>query len=169
MYSNAPRTAAGGALAMALCASLFLPLAAQPEEGGIPSPPSSLATFDELYARLTTAPEDGRLAPDTAAPAEELRFALRKELIRSDAEIEVLKLEAARFAGERQEEALNGLVCAAAARERSVWLAIRQLERLAGEPLAPLQVAEPPGKEEANKRGLEISFEPQDVIEDPDP
>ena len=169
MHGMVPRTVAGGVLKVALCTGLLLVAGARAEEGGADPPPSSLATFDELYARLTTAAEGGGPTPDIAAPAEELRFALRTALIRSDAEIEVLKLEAARFTGERQAEALSDLVRAAAARERSLWLAIRQLERLAGEPPAAVPVAEPPGEEGATGGGLEISFEPQNVIEDPDP
>ena len=163
------RAIARGALLVAVCAPLSLADEARAEEGGVDPPPSSLAAFDELYARLTTAGEGGGPTPDIAAPAEDLRFALRTALIRSDAEIEVLKLEAARFTGERQAEALNGLVRAAAARERSLWLAIRQLERLAGGLPVPLPVAEPAGEEEATSGGLQLSFEPQDVLEEPDP
>ena len=168
MFGKALRAAGGGVLAAVVCASLFLSVAAQAEEGGN-QPPSSLAIFDELYARLTTDPEGSRQPPEVSEPAEELRFALRRELIRSDAEIEILKLEAARFTGERQEEALNRLVSAAAARERSVWRAIRQLERLAEEPPAAMPVAEPAAEEEAARGGLGISFEPKNVLEDPDP
>ena len=108
--------------------------------------------------------------------AEEIRFALTTDLIRSDAEIEVLKLEAARFSGERQREALEALVRAAAARERRLWVAIRQLERLSGEPAPDLTEPASAAKEVAaagddarKKRGFEISFEPEDVTEDADP
>ena len=165
MHLTVPRTV----LKVAVCTGLLLAVGARAEEGGVDPPPSSLAAFDELYDRLTTAAEGDGPTPDIAAPAEEVRFGLRTALIRRDAEIEVLKLEAARFTGERQAEALSSLVRAAAARERSLWLAIRQLERLAGESLALLPVAEPAGEEEATKGRLEFSFEAQDVLKDPDP
>ena len=109
------------------------------------------------------------------------RFALRKELIRSDAEIEILKLEAARFAGAEQQQALERLIRAAAARERRVCVAIRQLEELAGMsveisaapaataaelPAAEGEVAE--GEEKAKGRGLKIVFESEDLVDNPD-
>lgn len=180
MHANGARAIARGVLTAVLCAPLAIAAGARAEEGGTPSPPSSLAVFDELYARLTAVPEDGG-APSGAAAAEEIRFGLKTDLIRSDAEIEVLKLEAARFSGERQLQALDALVRAATARERRLWAAIRQLERLAGEPAlavegaAPTAETMPPadaaaaGDKAGAKRGFGIDFAPADVIEDPDP
>ena len=64
--------------------------------------------------------------------AEELRFELDRELIASDAEIKIRRLEAGRFRGAEQERALDRLIAAAAARERRLMAAVRRLERLAG-------------------------------------
>jgi hypothetical protein len=153
-----------------LCAPLLFAVGARAEEGGSRSSPSSLAAFDELYARLAAeSAGDGLPADAATAAAEELRFNLKSNLIRSDAEIEVLKLEAARFSGARQEDALNRLVLAAVAGERRVWLAIRQLERLAGGAVAAEPAAEPVGDEAESEGGLGLSFKPKDVTEDPDP
>jgi hypothetical protein len=159
-----------GVLMIALCASSLLAVGARAQESGNRSPPSSsLATFDDLYARVTAAAASGDLPASVATAAEELSFSLRRDLIRRDAEIEVLKLEASRFTGQRQQETLDDLIRAAATKERRLWVAIRQLERLANE------TAEPPGEDteqaEAGKKTAQfrIDFEAEDVIENPDP
>ena len=126
---------------------------------------------------------DGRLPPSARTAAEDHRFGLKKDLIRADAEIEVLKLEAARYDGARQQEALDRLLAAAAARERRICVAIRQLEDLAGVsadlsamtpsaeatelPAADGSVAEGEGKGKKGKK-LRIVFESEDLIDDPD-
>ena len=168
-----PRTVAGGVLAVAICAGLLLAAAARAEEGGAP-PSSSQAAFDELYARITAAVAGSELPAAVATSAEEIRFELTTELIRRDAEIEVLKLEAGRFAGDRQAAALDGLVRAATARERRVWTSIRRLERLTGTAAAAPVEAEPPPADseevDSDDRGsFRITFEAQNVVEDPDP
>ena len=169
MPGTGSRAVARGSLLLALCLSLLSTGGVRAEEGGEKSPPSSLAAFDDLYARLMSPPEGGHPAPDVATAAEALRFDLRTDLIRDEAEIEVLKLEVARFAGERQRLALDRLVDAAAARERRLWLAIRQLEGLAGAPAVapPAMVAADEADEK--KGGLQVFAEANDPTEDPDP
>ena len=144
-------------------------------------PQTSQGVFEALCVRVEQAAAAGDLPASAASAAEEARFALRKELIRSDAEIEILKLEAARFAGAEQQQALERLIRAAAARERRVCVAIRQLEELAGMsveisaapaataaelPAAEGEVAE--GEEKAKGRGLKIVFESEDLVDNPD-
>jgi hypothetical protein len=169
MNGPGSRAAARGILLLALAAPLLLAAGARAEEGGTRSPPSSLAVFDELYARLTTATSGGRLPPDVAKASEEIRFHLQTDLIRNDAEIEVLKLEAVRFSGKRQQEALDALVGAATAREQRLWAAIRQLEQLSGETAAPAAAVEPPDAKTTGTQGFSIQAEPQNLLEDPDP
>lgn len=170
-------------LVAALCLPLVLTTGARAEEGGSRSPPSStLAAFEELYQRIAKTAEDANAA--ASAAADEIRFGLETDLIRADAEIEVLKLEAARFTGERQRQALDRLVAAAAARERRLWRAIRRLEALTGEsavaPAAPTReapdVGAATGQDEATAAedggkpsSIQMVFEKQDVTEDPDP
>ena len=168
MLRSGPRAAARGVLMVIRLRAAPGAVGAQAEEGGTGSP-SSLAAFDDLYDRLVESPDGGSPSAGLATAAEELRFGLRTDLIRSDAEIEVLKLEAARFTGERQKQALDDLVRAAAARERQLWVALRQLERLAGEPPGPVEEAEPQSDRGEKNGGFGIAFEAQDLIEDPDP
>lgn len=164
---------------------LLAPAAARAEEGAVPS---SLQAFQALYAEVEAAVADGHLQQSTAAAAEELRFGLKTDLIRSDAEIEILKLEAARFAGAEQQQALERLVAAAAARERRLCAAVRQLEELTGMSAPTVEVStapaaagglEPPpaevaeeavgeGEKEPKDRGFTIVFEPEDLVNNPD-
>jgi hypothetical protein len=174
MLETGARVTARGALVMVLFLPLYLAAGARAEEGGAVPPSSTLAAFEELYSRTTAEVADGGPAASVAIAAEEIYFSLKTKLIRSDAEIEVLKLEAARFGGERQLKALDGLVRAAATRERQLWQAIRQLEELGGKAAALPEETPPPAEEagdvQAGKKGsIQISFEPQDVTTDPDP
>lgn len=170
MHGNGARVLARGVLTAALCAPLALAAGAQAEEGGTPSPPSSSqASFEDLYARLMAGTDGSKPPASVVTAAGEIRFSLTTDLIRSDAEIEVLKLEAARFGGERQRQALDSLVRAAAARERRLWLALRQLERLTGEPAPAVDEAPDASGDAPRIRGVEISFEPADVTEADDP
>ncbi len=176
LETGAPVTARG-ALALALLLPLCLAAGARAEEGGAAPPSSTLAAFEELYGRTTAEVGGGGPAAGVAVAAEEIRFGLETRLIRHDADIQVLKLEAARFRGERQQEALDGLVRAAAARERRLWQAIRQLEGLTGE-AATAAMAEPAsqpderagdGNTGTTGSSFRIESEAQDLIEDPDP
>ena len=158
------------------------------DEASAPRP--RLQVFECLQDQVAAAVEQGRLPADAAAAADGLAFDLERELIRKDAEIEVARLEAARFDGDAQQQALDRLVAAVAARERVVIEHVRRLEELAGpspctEPApgtsalaaAPASVtspeseSEPAGDDEPRRKGLglTIAFEAHDVIEDPDP
>ena len=77
-----------------------------------------------------------------------------------------MRLEAARFDGERQQQALDRLIAAAAARERQVADQLRRLEELAATPT--VEGAKPAEEEEAKKRAFGITFEKADTVDDPD-
>ncbi len=147
---------------------------------------SSLEIFEALHAKVGEEVAAGRLPESVAAAADDLRFELDKELIQSDAEIEILKLEAARYRGERQEKALDRLAAAAAQRERRILSAVRRLERLAGMSVVELPApeaadapsadaeAEPaagddPPAEEEKKWRFKITSEPEEFVDDPPP
>lgn len=163
-----------------LCAALALvaALLASAIDSRAQEEGTSLGAFEDLYARVQEAVDEGNLPASARAEAEDLRFALQKDLIRHDAEIEVLKLEAARYRDEEQQHALDRLVAAAAARERRVIEHVRSLERLAGMSVDLSQPPPPAAEEETSaaaekaedkKGGFEITFKAQDLIEDPDP
>ncbi len=158
---------------LVLCLLLAPGLRAQEEAA---APQTSLQAFEALYAEVGT------------ETAEELAFDLKTELIRRDAEIEVLKLEAARFDGERQQQALDRLVTAAAARERQIIDHTRRLEALsgtaapcvegaslpaaaastAGETAPTAEAAAADAKPKGKKGKYKIVFEAEDLIDNPD-
>ncbi len=156
-----------------LLALLFLSTPGLSAEEQAAAPQTSLEAFEALYAEVAT------------EAADEIAFELKTELIRRDAEIEVLKLEAARFDGERQQQALDALVAAGAARERRIIDHVRRLEALSGT-AAPCVVAAgataavvPAAGETAEamagdaepkeKKGkYKIVFEAEDLTDNPD-
>ncbi len=138
---------------------------------------SSLEVFEAVYREVERAVAEGEVPASAGAAAEELRFDLEKTLIRSDAELEVLKLEAARYQGERRAAALDSLSNAAAARERMIWLEIRRLEGLSGisadllpspEAAAAAEGAAAADVEEKKIRRLQITFQSEDLVDHPD-
>ncbi len=161
------------AFGLVLFVLLLLPPGLRAQENAAPQ--TSLAAFEALYAEVGT------------EAADEIAFELKTELIRRDAEIEVLKLEAKRFDGERQQQALDRLVAAGAARERRIIDHTRRLEALsgtpapcverAGETAAAASTAPPAAGETAvsadvepkGKKGkYKIVFEPEDLTDNPD-
>ena len=187
MCKNTSKPASVAGLPGFVIALLLLAPAASRAGEEAASPPSSLQIFKALYAEVEAAVAAGSLPQSTGLAAEELRFGLKTDLIRSDAEIEILKLEAARFAGAEQQEALERLVQAAAAREQRLCAAVRQLEELSGMSAddsvaaAEAAAAEAPATEEAiaeeagdegqkkrQKRGLTVVFEAEDLVDNPD-
>jgi hypothetical protein len=160
-------------------------------EGAASEPSPQLRAFQALLAQVEAAATAGLLGADVAAAAAELDFDLKRELIRAEAEIAVLRLEVAAFDGKAQQLAIDRLVAAVAGRESAVNERTRHLERVAGMSRCPDPVptkaassmaesgpeadpetpAEEAGQPMPTDRGrvLEMAFEAQDLIEDPDP
>jgi len=138
---------------------------------GLPAEESAVETRPLLEAcevlRTQIAEEAAlRQAPADAAAADEVAFVLEREQIRSDAEIEVLKLEVARFTGEKQGAALASLIRLIEARERRWCHAIGRLEGLAA---VPGSVEFKQQGEKGEKEGrLSVTFEPADLTKDPE-
>jgi hypothetical protein len=159
---------------------LALLLASRLQAGEEAGPPvSALERFEDLRVRVGKAVTDGRLSAETGEAANGLAFELEKELLRRDAEIGVLRLEVVRHDGELQQRALDELIAAAAAREAWVLTQTRQLEELTGIPAAgglgaaDASAVDPPPESpeegEPAAEGPRITFEPADLIENPDP
>jgi hypothetical protein len=149
-----------------------------------PADLSPAEVFQALYEHVTSEVEGGRLTPEVGQQARELWIGFRKAVIESDAELEILKLEASSSQGSRQAEALEALVEATAARERLLIGYVRRLEGLSGvsaKSVAATVVDEaaeeaptPEGEGEAEedpekgkKKRLQIDFEPEDLINTP--
>lgn len=122
----------------------------------------ALRLFETFYSEIEQAAD---LSAEDATRAKDVRFDLERDLIRADAEIDVLKLEVARFTGERQTEALDGLLRLVAKKERRIYDAIQRLEELAGMPVCLSE--ERSGEKEAKKeRRFDLTWEPEDLIDD---
>ncbi len=159
--------------ALVLAVLVLGPATPSPAAAEDAPPGSSMEIFEALYARVGEEVAAGRLDESVGVAAEEVRFELEKELIESDAEIKIRRLEAARYRGAEQQQALEGLITAAAAREQRVMAAVRRLERLAGMSVveaptsAAAEEAEAPPVTE-KKRRFNITFQSEDLVDNPD-
>ncbi len=153
--------------ALAVFAALaVIPRAGLAQEADASSP--ALQLFEAFYAEIVGAAEDSRLPAEAASKAKDVRFDLERDLIRADAEIEILKLEVARFTGERQAEALDGLLHTVAKRERRIYDQIQRLEELAGMPVC-LSEERSGEKEAQKKRRFNLTWEPEEFVDDVPP
>ncbi len=184
--AGAAAAPAGRLVALAFALILAAPAivrARAAETADAPVAKSSTEVFEAVYREVERAVAAGEVPASAGSAAEELRFDLEKALIRSDAELEVLKLEAARYQGERRAAALDSLSNAAAARERMIWMEIRRLEGLsgisadllpspdpaaAGEAAVEEEAEEPPDEEDKTRRRFNITFQSEDLVDHPD-
>lgn len=143
--------------------------------------------FAAAYEGLLSRADAGTVDRETVAAAEALRFELDKQRIRADAEIEILRLEAARAEGGELVETLDRLVAQVAGLEAAAWTAFVELQRLldgggsggsavggdSEATTAPAVSRTPPDAPEegadAEKRTLQITFEPEEFVDDPPP
>ncbi len=146
---------------------------------------TALDRFEAAYELVLEEVESGTLEPGAAAAAEAARFEVEKERIRAAAEIEILRLEAARRDGDELDEVLDRLETQAARREAAAWSGlVKLLGLLDGVPSETLdtgagEVAPPPAtavsaepsetESPSDEVTLEISFEPEEFVDDPPP
>jgi len=145
--------------------ALVLPAAGFADEAEASSP--ALRLFETFYSEIESTAD---LSAEEATQAKDVRFDLERDLIRADAEIDVLKLEVARFTGERQAEALDGLLRLVAKKERRIYDAIQRLEELAGMPVCLSE--ERSGEKEAKtkkERRFNLTWEPEEFVDDVPP
>jgi hypothetical protein len=147
-------------------------LRADTESGVTPDLDDSLAVFEALLSTLKSEVAAGHRGTEALPAADELAFELEKDLIRGDAEIEILRLEVLRRDGDLERQALDRLITAIAARERRVRDQIRRLEQLSGISMAacpPSSLAPPDEEPPGAEAGFKIIFEASDPTVDPVP
>ena len=88
-----------------------------------------LEAFEKTYAEITAQVKKGKLPAEVGAKANDLKLALKKYLIKTDAQLEILQLDVLHSSGEKQEASLNKMVAIAAERER---IKMGYLQRLLG-------------------------------------
>lgn len=126
---------------------------------------AALKIFESFEAEIASAISDGRLPAEVAERAEELRLDLERDLIRIEAEIAVLRLDARRFTGTRQEEAIDQLIREVVRREKRIYDQIQRLEQLVGMPVC--LPSEEEGEESENPTPrLEFRWEPEEFVDD---
>ncbi len=145
---------------------LTIPFRLLASENAVASP--ALGVFEAFQKEIASAVSDSRLSPEIAAMAEDLRLDLQRDLIRIEAEIEVLRLDVSRSSGARQKESLDLLIDEVGRREKRIYDQIQRLEILAGMP-GCLAAESEEGETENEAVRLNLSWEPEEFVDDVQP
>jgi len=119
-----------------------------------------LEAFDKTHAEITAQVKKGKLPAEVGAKANDLKLALKKYMIKTDAQLEILQLDVLHSSGEKQEASLNKMVAISAERERVKMGYLQRLLGLKGGksggkgdmlllPVVPEQSKAAPAKDEA--------------------
>ena len=119
-----------------------------------------LEAFEQTHAEIVAQVKKGKLSSEIGDEANDMRIALKKYLIQTDAQMEILQLDVLYGSGEKQETSLKKLLALSAAQERTKVVYLQRLQALktgktkGGElvpplPPAPEQSKADPEKEEA--------------------
>ena len=147
-----------------------------------------LEAFAKAHAEIQQKVKKGKLSGEVGAKANELNIALKKYLIKTDAQLEILQLDVLHGSGGNQEAGLNKMVAISAERERIKMGYLQRLLALKGKksgdkgdmlllPVVPeqskadLEKNEAAGETTANKKkaksltykGIEIEIGPENV------
>jgi len=142
-----------------------------------------LETFEQTHAEIIAQVKKGKLSAEVGAKADEMRIALKKYLIKTEAQMEILQLDVLYGSDEKQETSLKKLLALSAAQERTKVVYLQRLQGLkagktkGGELVPPLPPApeqssaypegdETSGKKTAKKkkeRDIIIEIGPEDV------
>jgi hypothetical protein len=87
--------------------------------------------FELRYEEIQQAVKKGALPDEANSRAQDLWLSLRKDLISRNARIDILRLEATQYSGERQQRALDELVRETADREGMIANYLGKLDRIA--------------------------------------
>jgi hypothetical protein len=123
-----------------------------------PEPNDLVAAFEQLHGQMLARVKEGTLPADVGAKANELKIALEKYLIKTQAQLEILQLDVLYGADDQRQAALQKVVALAAERERTK---IAYLQRLQA-----LNTAHLPGektKGNGEVKDIEIEIGPENV------
>ena len=123
-----------------------------------PEPNDLAAAFKQMHGEMLVRAQEGTLPADVGAKANELKIALEKYLITTQAQLQVLQLDVLYGAEDQRQAALQEMLALAAERERTKMAYLQQLQAL--------NTGNLPG-EETEKNGkfkeIEIEIGPEDV------
>jgi len=89
-----------------------------------------LKAFEEEYEAIGEKVEEGSLSAEVMSRASEIRMGLQKYLIKTEAELEILRLDVLHGAEAQREKALNQIVTLVAVREQTKIFYLQQLQSL---------------------------------------
>jgi len=123
-----------------------------------PEPRDLVAAFRQMHGEMLARVQDGTLPADVGAKANELKMALEKYLIKSQAQLQVLQLDVLYGAEDQRPAALKKVVALAAERERTKMAYLQRLQAL--------NTAHLPGektKRNGKFKDIEIEIGPENV------
>ena len=119
-----------------------------------------LAAFRQTHGEMLARVQEGTLPAAVGAKANELKIALEKYLITTQAQLQVLQLDVLYGVDEQREAALKKVVELAAERERTKMVYLQRLQAL--------NTAHLPGektKRNGKFKDIEIEIGPEDITE----
>ena len=125
-----------------------------------PEPGDLVAAFRQMHGEMLARVHEGDLPADVGAQANELKIALEKYLIKTQAQLKILQLDVLYGADEQRESALQEVVVLAAERERTKMAYLQRLQALNAAHL-PGEKTKGTGK----VKDIEIEIGPEDITE----
>ena len=125
-----------------------------------PEPRDSVAAFRQMHGEMLTRVQEGTLPADVGTKANELKIALEKYLIKTQAQLQVLQLDVLYGAEDHREPALKKVVALAAERERTKMAYLQRLQAL-NTAYLPVEKTKRNGK----FKDMEIEIGPEDITE----
>ncbi len=89
-----------------------------------------LEAFNQTHAEIIAQVKKGKLSAEVGAKADEMRIGLKKYLIKTEAQMEILQLDVLYGSGEKQETSLKKLLALSAAQERTKVVYLQRLQAL---------------------------------------
>ena len=118
------------------------------------------AAFEQTHEEILARVHEGTLPADVGAKADELKIALEKYLINTQAQLEVLQLDVLSGADDQRQAALKKVVALAAERERTKMAYLQRLQALSTAFL-PGEKTERNGK----IKDIEIEIGPENITD----
>ncbi len=125
-----------------------------------PEPKDLVADFEQMHGEMLARVKEGTLPADVGAKAKELKIALEKYLIKTQAQLQVLQLDVLYGADEQREPALKKVVALAAERERSKIAYFQRLQAL-----NTANSASEKTRRKGKVKDIEIEIGPEDIAD----
>ena len=125
-----------------------------------PEPSDLVAAFLQLHGEMLARVQEGTLPVDAGAKANELKIALEKYLIKTEAQLQILQLDVLHGKDDQREAALKKVVALTAERERTKMAYLQQLQALNTSHLSGEKT-----KRNGKFKDIEIEIGPEDISE----